>query len=80
VRFPEFAHSFFETPLLLPCSFAFYAGRPASFIPDSNEENFVTILGLIRSFVQSVHRYGSFESTQIRKGVARSGLPWLCIF
>ncbi len=52
-------HSFFETPSLpalrrcYPRSFAFYVGRPASSIPgipDSNVENSVTILRLIRSF------------------------------
>ena len=81
VRSPEFAHIPF---LKLRCcsarSFAFYANRPASSIPDSNVANFVTVLGLIRSFAQSLHRYGNFESAQIRKGVARSGLPWLCVF
>src|SRR6478672_7856260 len=51
-----------------------------SSIPDSNAENFVTILRLIRSFGESVHRYGNFESAQIGEGVARPALPWLCAF
>jgi hypothetical protein len=81
VRSPEFA--LFPVLKLGCCSsrsFAFCAGRPASSIPDSDVENFVTILGLILSFAQSVHRYGKFESAQIRKGVAGSGLSWLCAF
>jgi hypothetical protein len=65
-----------------PRSFAFYVSRPASSIsciPDSNE-NFVTILRLTRSYGQSVHRYGNFESAQVSEGVVRPALPWLCAF
>jgi hypothetical protein len=50
-----------------------------SCIPDSNE-NFVTILRLTRSFGQSVHRHGNFESAQVGEGVVRPALPWLCAF
>ena len=59
---------------------SFYGGRPVSSIPDSNVANFVTVLGLIRSFAQSLHRYGNFESAQVGEGVVRPALPWLCAF
>jgi hypothetical protein len=40
-------------------------------------ENSVTILRLVRSSLQSLHRYDNFQSSQIREGVAGSALAWL---
>jgi hypothetical protein len=41
-------------------------------------ENSVTILRLVRSSLQRLHRYENFQSSQINKGVAGFALSWLC--
>ena len=55
---------------------------PASFgvcLPHAfGVENSVTILRLVRSSLQSLHRYENLRLPQIRESVAGTGLPWLC--
>src|SRR5438132_12622973 len=41
-------------------------------------ENSVTILRLVRSSLQKLHRYDNFESSQINDGVAGAALSCLC--